>query len=113
MKTHDLNPSGTRDYVVEFHSKAEQEFEALPEDVKERFEERIDALQHAPRVGRPGLDIKKMSEFTSEDVYRLRVGNYRALYTIGDENKIVIILLFDSRGAGYGRLQKIVKARML
>ena len=44
-------------------------------------------------------DIKPMAGF--EDLYRLRVGNYRVLYTIENNRLIVRILQIGNRGDVY------------
>ena len=45
------------------------------------------------------LDIKKLKGY--EDDYRVRVGKYRALYTIFAKEKVVYIYQIASRGASY------------
>lgn len=47
----------------------------------------------------PGLDIKKMVGL--DDVYRLRVGKYRFLYTIDDNKVLVLIMVASARGDVY------------
>lgn len=48
-----------------------------------------------------GTDIKKMQGY---NLYRLRVGNYRILYSIDDVVKIITIENIDNRGDVYKRL---------
>lgn len=48
-----------------------------------------------------GTDIKKLQ---GHDLYRLRVGNYRILYTVDDGMKIITIENIDNRGDVYKRL---------
>ena len=45
-----------------------------------------------------GTDIKKLSR---HDLYRLRVGNYRVLYAIDEEIRLVNIENIDNRGDVY------------
>lgn len=45
-----------------------------------------------------GTDIKKLQ---GHDLYRLRVGNYRILYTVDDGVKIITIENIDNRGDVY------------
>lgn len=48
-----------------------------------------------------GNDIKKLSGY---DMYRLRVGNYRVLYTINNDVLIIRIVNIDNRGQIYNNL---------
>lgn len=48
-----------------------------------------------------GTDIKKLQGL---EMYRMRVGNMRVLYTIDDIVKIISIENIDSRGDVYKRL---------
>ena len=47
-----------------------------------------------------GTDIKKLQGY---NLYRLRVGNYRILYSIDDTVKIITIENIDNRGDIYKR----------
>ena len=48
-----------------------------------------------------GNDIKKLS---GHSLYRLRVGDYRIIYTIDKEIRLIDIENIDSRGRVYKRL---------
>lgn len=48
-----------------------------------------------------GTDIKKLQ---GHDFYRLRVGNYRILYSINNGVKVITIENIDNRGDVYKRL---------
>lgn len=50
-----------------------------------------------------GTDIKKLS---GHDLYRLRVGNYRVLYAIDEEIRLVNIENIDNRGDVYKRYER-------
>ena len=53
------------------------------------------ALNQLPEIG----DIKPMSGY--ENLYRVRIGNYRALYTINSGILIVNVLTIGNRGDVY------------
>ena len=57
----------------------------LPQDVRKRIALRLVALQSNPRP--PGC-IK----LTGEDAYRIRVGDYRVIYTVDDGRLIVVVI---------------------
>ena len=48
-----------------------------------------------------GTDIKKLKGY---DLYRMRVGNIRVIYTIDNDVKIINIENIDNRGNVYKRL---------
>lgn len=64
-------------YVVHLKRSAEKELTGLPGEVQQRVIKRLLALQANPRP--PGA--KKLG---GGETYRLRVGDYRLLYTIDD-----------------------------
>ena len=66
-------------YHVTFSPRARRELGNLPRAVQVRIKPRIDALADEPRP--PG--VKKLSG--ESELYRIRVGDYRVLYAIEDE----------------------------
>lgn len=48
-----------------------------------------------------GADIKKLK---GSDLFRVRVGNYRILYTIDDGIKVITVENIDNRGDVYKRI---------
>ena len=67
----------------------------LARQPKPQQEKLLRAISRLPDEG----DIKPMAGF--EDLYRLRVGNYRVLYTIENNRLIVRILQIGNRGDVY------------
>jgi mRNA interferase RelE/StbE len=72
-------------YQVKFKTSAAKEFQKLPSPVKQRLQIAINHLKTDPR---PIGSIKLKG---SDDLYRLRVGDYRIVYQIDDEIKTVVI----------------------
>ena len=77
-------------YIVEITSKARKQFNGLPHVAKPQVAEAINVLADDPR---PPQSIKL------EDIpgYRLRVGDYRVLYTIDDKAKLVTVYRVQHR----------------
>ncbi|MDP2931623.1 MAG: type II toxin-antitoxin system RelE/ParE family toxin [Chloroflexota bacterium] len=71
-------------YEVRITHPAEREMDKLPALVHNRISRRILGLEENPRP-RGG---KKLS---GREEYSLRVGDYRVLYTIDDEERFVIV----------------------
>ena len=72
-------------YAVEILPTALKELDRLPPIVRQRLIQRVDALATQPRPS----GIKRM--VGDPGVFRLRVGEYRALYRIDDMAQRVIV----------------------
>ena len=77
-------------YKILFETRARSEYLGLPKQTQDRLREAIDDLVTNPRP--PG--VKKLS---GVDGYRLRKGDYRILFTIGDKAKEVRIYRIGHR----------------
>lgn len=107
-----LGGGGGPRFEVTFHPAAEKEFLELPQHVQGRFERAIDQVAVDPFIARPGVDIKKLGDLgPGEGLYRLRVGAYRSCYAVITSEREILVLLFDVRGAGYGRILGTATAR--
>jgi mRNA interferase RelE/StbE len=67
------------EYQVALKSSAEKEFFRLPESVTDRIFPRIKALATDPRPN----GCKKL--IGGRNAWRIRIGDYRVIYTIDDE----------------------------
>ena len=76
-------------YTVRFVRSARKELEALPDAAINRIFPRIEALADDPRPA----GCKKLRG--ANDLWRIRVGNYRVVYLIADA-----ILLVEVRAIG-------------
>lgn len=77
-------------YQVEIESRARREFLRLPPDVQERIVDAIDDLVMNPRP--PGA-----KRLVGRDGYRLRQGDYRILYTVEDDIRVVRVYRIGHR----------------
>lgn len=73
-------------YTVKFSKKATKAYNKLPSGVRLRIDQKIDYLTADPR----GIDTKKLAG--QINAYRTRVGTYRIVYEIEDNELIVWIL---------------------
>ncbi|MEW6126657.1 MAG: type II toxin-antitoxin system RelE/ParE family toxin [Acidobacteriota bacterium] len=88
--------SGTRPltnqvYKIEFSRKAERDFKNLEKSVQTRLKPKIDSLAKNPRPS----GVKKLEG--EEDLYRVRVGDYRIIYQIQDDKLIVLVVKIGDR----------------
>lgn len=82
------------DYRLTMSRSAIKEFEALPLDIIERVREKIRSLALDPR--QPGA--KKLQ---GRKEHRVRVADYRILYTIDDGEQVVDITAISHRSDAY------------
>ncbi|HEY2988904.1 MAG TPA: type II toxin-antitoxin system RelE/ParE family toxin [Candidatus Binatia bacterium] len=77
-------------YQIFVEKSAARNLRNIPYSNKLRIDKAIQSLAVSPRP----LGCTKL---TGRDGYRIRVGNYRVLYTIHDQSKTVVIYLIDHR----------------
>ncbi len=81
-------------YRVVIRKKAKKFIDRLPKTEKIRI---IESIQKLP----DGEDIKKLKGHN--DLLRLRIGEYRIIYTVDHEELIVIVIDAGNRGEIYNR----------
>ncbi|MEM9540105.1 MAG: type II toxin-antitoxin system RelE/ParE family toxin [Cyanobacteria bacterium P01_E01_bin.42] len=82
-------------YSLQFKNSAAKEFRGLPTDIKQRIGEAVEELCFDPR---PDGVVKLKGD---DDLYRIRVGNYRVIYEIDDDEKALLIMRVRHRGDAY------------
>jgi mRNA interferase RelE/StbE len=78
-------------YQIEFVKQAVKQFKALPTQEQERLQPKIDALATEPR---PSGVVKLAG---ADDLYRIRVGDYRIIYSIQDEQLLILVVKIGHR----------------
>ncbi len=81
-------------YAFRWRERAVRQLRAIPQTAALTILRALTPLGDDPR--RPDADIKKLAGYT--DRYRLRVGDYRVIYEIVDEQLIILIV-----GVGHRR----------
>lgn len=82
-------------YSVTFAPAAKRQFDKLPRPVQQRLGAVIDQLADDPR---PPEVVKLSAE---EGLYRVRSGDYRAIYRIEDDRLVVLVVKVGHRRAIY------------
>ena len=85
-------------YEVEIIKPALKVLRRLPRDLAERITRSIDALAVDPRP----RGYKRLKGY--ENLYRIRVGDWRVNYAIEDDKLIVIVMKIAPRGRAYRNL---------
>ena len=83
------------DYAITFARSARRELEALDASILRRVIARIDGLAQEPRL--PG-SRKLQGE---QNLWRIRIGDYRVVYSVDDRHRIVDIVRIRHRREVY------------
>ena len=83
-------------YTIVIKKLAEKFIVKLPKPEKERI---LKAIYQLPE----GTDVKELKGKNSKSLYRLRVGDYRIIYTIDNGELIVYVVDAGNRGDIYKR----------
>ena len=81
-------------FQVIIKKSVEKELDSLSAKLRERIIQRLLALEENPRP----QGVKKLQ---GEESYRLRIGDYRALYSIDDKKKEVLVYAVGHRREVY------------
>ncbi|HEX9962232.1 MAG TPA: type II toxin-antitoxin system RelE/ParE family toxin [Pyrinomonadaceae bacterium] len=83
------------DYSVTFARSARKELEALSNSLIIRIFSKIEALSIEPRPD----GCRKLQGFTN--LWRIRIGDYRVVYSIDDNNETIDIIAVRHRRKAY------------
>lgn len=87
-------------YDIRVHPGVVKFLRALDADTKDRIKLALKNLENNPFRNRPKADIKKLGSTKGrENLYRLRIGEYRAVYAV--EGNTVWVTEIFLRGKGY------------
>ena len=83
------------DYSITFARSARKELEALSNPLIQRIFPKIEALNVEPRPS----GCRKLQGF--ENLWRIRVGDYRVIYSVDDNLRIVDVVAVRHRRQAY------------
>jgi len=78
-------------YRIEFVKQSAKQLKSLPAEDQQRIKIKIDALAEVPR---PDGVVKLTGE---DNLYRIRVRNYRIIYSIQDGQLLILVLKIGHR----------------
>ena len=84
-----------REYKVLFKPSADRRLQKLPHDVQRRIVGAVAMLGHNPR---PAGVVKLTGD---ENLWRIRIGDYRVVYEIHEDRLIVLVLRVAHRKDAY------------
>ena len=79
-------------FRVLIHKKADEFLKRISLEDKRRIVDKLKQLEDFPAVK---LDIVKIAG--EANTFRLRVGNYRALFKVYEQEKIIVVAKIDTR----------------
>lgn len=83
------------EYAIVFARSARKELEDLPRNIGSRILQRIESLAANPRPS----GVKKLVGTTN--LWRIRIGEYRVIYSIDDQKRLVDIVMIRHRSDAY------------
>lgn len=89
-------------FEVRISTSVLKELNSIDGQTISRIKTSLKELNEDPFLSRPKADIKKMKGFSNPDMFRLRVGDYRIVYTV--DEKVVKITHILHRSSIYKRL---------
>ena len=84
-------------WTIEYSNSAKKYLKTLSKPERERIENAVDKLQDGP-YGRHDLDIKPLR---ASNNWRMRVGKYRVIFTIYENEIHISVVKIGSRGDIY------------
>lgn len=88
------------EYSVQFVRSAQKEFERLPAKLRVKVTEALSLLSQHPYSEL--LNAKKLKG--ANQLYRIRLGDYRVVYEIRDEVLVVVVIKIGHRSDVYKHL---------
>lgn len=101
------SPEDTREErSVYLHERVWDTLDELEDEQAERVRTALERLSLDPGRPRPGLDVDPLEDYAYHRVYRLRIGDFRALFEVDSEGVWVIVLF--PREKGYERVATLL-----
>ena len=91
--------SDNRLYHISIDKRIEKDLKRVPGHIADRFSKILDELEIDPINKRPGLDTKNVKGYS--DTFRVRIGEYRVLYSVDGKNRSVRITAVVHRKKAY------------
>ena len=83
-------------YQIVFSRKAAKSFQRVPHNVGERIREKLAQIADDPFAKHPNT-----AKLQGRPGYRLRVGDWRVIYEIQQEELVMMVIKIASRGEVY------------
>ena len=84
-------------YEIKVHPKIAKYLHKLPQPVSERIKEKLKSIRSDP--------FNYLEHYEGADVYKLRIGDYRALIDVDKKSKTLYVQVLDKRERIYKRVK--------
>ena len=84
-------------YEVRYQKQAASQLFRMLRNVAQRICAKIDAISATPYAGHPNATRLQ----GRDGDFRLRVGDWRVIYSLNDEQKVLLVAKIDQRGRVY------------
>lgn len=86
-------------YVVEESQRATKFLEKLDNHLRERIRNKLRNLGETPTP----KGVKFIGRYKEDKIFRYRIGDYRALYKLKEQEKMILVTKIDKRPRIYHR----------
>ena len=86
-------------YKVLLHPKADDFLQEVDNKIEARIREKMKSLSSEPKKGK---------RLKHSDFWRLRIGDYRAIYEIDTKNERIVILFIGHRKDVYDEFSRLI-----
>ena len=83
-------------YRIQIEAEADRALRRTPRNTAKRIRSKLVTLAGDPFARNP--NVKRLS---GRDAWRLRIGEWRALYTVDRTNQIISVMVIRPRGSAY------------
>lgn len=80
-------------YFVELSQRAQKFLDKFNSHIKDRIEKTLKRLENNPVPS----NAKFIGREGGEKIFRYRIGDYRALYSINENKKVILVMKIDKR----------------
>ena len=84
-------------YFLDLSQRAQKFLDKFDSHIKDRIENTLKRLENNPVPS----DTKFIGRESGEKIFRYRIGDYRALYSINESKKIILVMKIDKRPGVY------------
>ena len=88
-------------YRIDLSPAAQRQLKKLSSSVRHSIIKQLDSLKSNPRPD----GVKKLAGI--EKLYRLRIGDYRVVYTINDKQLVILVVKIGDRKEVYRHLNQL------